>query len=88
MEKYKDDILLLGAFSSNSVNSVDYTHNLPNWQGSDNSVRSVFYKEIASLMIKDADGNFAITPEECANNLQEKLNTAISEGRKNSILHD
>ncbi len=88
MEKYKDEILLLEAFSSNSVNSVDYTHNLPNWQGSENSVRSVFYKEIASLMIKDADGNFAITPEECANNLQEKLNTAISEGRKNSILHD
>ncbi len=88
MEKYKDDILLLEAFSQNIVNSVDYTHNLPNWQGSKNSVRSVFYKEIAMLMTKDADGNFAVTPEECAANLQEKLNTAISEGRKNSTLHE
>ena len=88
MEKYKDDILLLEAFSQNSVNSVDYTHNLPNWQGSENSVRSVFYKEIALLMTKDADGNFAVTPEECASNLQEKLNAAISEGRKNSTLHE
>ncbi len=88
MEKYKDDILLLEAFSHNSVNSVDYTRNLPNWQGSENSVRSVFYQEIALLLIKDADGNFAVTPEECANNLQEKLNAAISDGRKNSILHN
>ena len=88
MEKYKDDILLLEAFSQNAVNSVDYTHNLPNWQGSENSVRNVFYKEIALLMIKDADGNFAVTPEECAGNLQEKLNAAISEGRKNSTLHE
>ena len=88
MEKYKDDILLLEAFSQNSVNSVDYTHNLPNWQGNDDSVRNVFYKEIALLMLKDADGNFAVTPEECAENLQKKLNAAISEGQKNSTLHD
>ena len=88
MEKYKDDILLLEAFSQNTVNSVDYTHNLPNWQGSDNSVRSVFYKEIALLLTKEADGSFAVTPEECASNLQEKLNTAISEGRENSTLHE
>ena len=88
MEEYKDDILLLDAFSQNSVNSVDYTHNLPNWQGSDTSVRSIFHQEIASLMVEDASGNFAVTPEECAKNLEEKLNAAIDEGEKNSKLHE
>ncbi len=88
MEKYKNDILLSEAFSHNSVNAVDYTRNLPNWQGNNNSVRSVFYKEIAKLMLKDADGNFAFTPEECAQSLQDKLNDAISSGRENSKYHN
>lgn len=88
MEKYKKDILLLEAFSNNSVNAVDFTRNLPNWQGNDDSVRSVFYKEIAMLMLKNADGNFAFTPEECAKSLEDKLNAAISSGRENSKYHD
>ncbi|MCM1194852.1 MAG: ABC transporter substrate-binding protein [Firmicutes bacterium] len=86
MEKYKDDILLLEAFSENAVHAVDFTRNLPNWQGSDDSVRSVFYQEIAKLLHMN-DGRFDYTPEQIAASLQEKLNAAITNGRKNSRPH-
>lgn len=88
LEKYNDEIPLLDAFLDNAVNEVDFRRNLPNWQGADNSVRSVFYKEIANLLIRDAKGNFAFTPEVIAERLQTKLNEAIESGRTNSHPHE
>lgn len=88
LKKFEDKILLLDAFLDNAVNEVDFRRNLPNWQGAENSVGSVFHKEIANLLIRDANGNFAFTPEECARILEIKLNEAINSGRTNSHPHE
>ncbi|MCM1546391.1 MAG: hypothetical protein NC033_05070 [Clostridiales bacterium] len=82
MDKYKDSIFLLDKFNENAACAVDFTRNLPNWQGSSDSVREVFYPEIAKLLRKEC------TPEQCAQSLQEKLNAAIESGRANSKYHD
>ncbi len=87
-EKYKNDIPHLEPFSANAVNAIDITRNLPNWQGGADSVRGIFYKEIADLLIHDAYGDFIYTPQECAKSLHDKLNGAIEIGRANSHPHD
>lgn len=78
-EKYADQIIMLSQFSENAVNVVDFMNSSPNWQGSDNSVRSVFYKHIKELLA----GN--VTPEECAAALNKDCNAAINVETK---LHD
>lgn len=84
MEKYSGQIFLLDEFNKNAVNAVDFTRNLPNWQGGADSVRSVFYKEIAKLLMQNVDGTFEYSVEEVAKSLQDKLNAAVQSGRANS----
>ena len=86
-QRYKEDIFLLKEFFENSVNEIHFSHNNPNWQGSDNSVRSIFYQEIAKLFEKNVDGTFAVTPLKCAEELNKVLNEAIAYGREHSTPH-
>lgn len=88
IKKHSDKIPLLDALLQNAVNEVDFRRNLPNWQGASNSVRSVFYREIANLLITDAEGEFVYSAEDIAKRLQEKLNAAIESGWANSHPHD
>lgn len=71
VEKHKDEVWMMQAYSDNSSNVVDFLHNTPNWEG----VRAVFYPNIQDLYqgIK--------TPEEVAEGIDEKCNAAIAEGR-------
>ncbi len=71
-EKYADEIFMLPEFSANAANVIDFMHNSPNWQGSDNSVRSVFWPHIHDLL------SGAVTPEECAAALNRDCNAAVS----------
>jgi multiple sugar transport system substrate-binding protein len=81
-EKYADQITMLGEFSKNAVNEVDFMNNSPNWQGNETSVRSVFWPNIHNLILG------ATTPEECAKALDEDCNRALEIGRENSVLHE
>jgi multiple sugar transport system substrate-binding protein len=81
-EKYKDDILMLDEFSNNTENVIDFMNGSPNWQGSDNSVRSVFWKRIHDMLKGD------ITPAECAVCLDRDCNAALESGWENSKLHE
>lgn len=71
-EKYADSIVMLPQFSANADNVIDFMNASPNWQGKDDSVRSVFWKQIHELLAK------RITPEECAKNLDRDCNNAIN----------
>jgi multiple sugar transport system substrate-binding protein len=81
VDKYADKITMLSNFSANSVNVVDFMNNSPNWQGSDTSVRSVFYPNIRKLLL----GTY--TPSQCAAALDEDCNKALEIGRKEYKLH-
>lgn len=81
-EKYQDQITMLDEFTKNAVNVVDFMNNSPNWQGSDTSVRSVFWPNIHELLSKN------ITPQECAERLDETCNAALDTGKENSTLHE
>lgn len=81
-EKYADQITMLAEFSQNAENVVDFMNNSPNWQGNDDSVRSVFYPHIHDLLAGD------ITPEECARELDRDCNAALNAGRADSKLHE
>lgn len=81
-DKYADKITMLSEFSKNSVNVVNFMNNSPNWQGSDDSVRSVFYPHIHDLL------KGSCTPKECAAALDRDCNTALKIGRENSKLHE
>ncbi|MCM1244106.1 MAG: ABC transporter substrate-binding protein [Roseburia sp.] len=81
-KKYEDQITMLDEFTGNAENVVDFMNNSPNWQGSDTSVRSVFWPNIHELLSK------SITPQECAKKLNETCNAALDEGRQNSVLHE
>ena len=70
-EKYADEIVMLRQFSENVDNVIDFMNSSPNWQGQDNSVRSVCWPHIHKLLA----GN--TTPEECAANLNRDCNAAI-----------
>lgn len=65
------------AYSENMQNSVDITHNNPNWRG----VRDTFYTHIFDLLSGDK------TPEAVARDIDKYCNTAIDEGRASSVLH-
>lgn len=80
-EKYADKILMLSDFAANSGYIKDFMHGNPNWQGSDNSVRSVFYKSIQKLLAGK------LTAEQCAAELDLNCNAAIRYGRENGSLH-
>lgn len=80
-DKYADKITMLSEFSKNAVNVVNFMNNSPNWQGNDDSVRSVFYPHIHELLAGD------FTPEECAAALDRDCNAALKAGRENSKLH-
>ena len=79
--KYQDQITMLDEFTKNSENVVDFMNNSPNWQGTDTSVRSVFWPNIHDLLAK------SVTPQECAKNLDTSCNTALTEGKQESALH-
>ena len=81
-EKYKNQITMLDEFVSNAANVVDFMNNSPNWQGNDTSVRSVFWPNIHELL------SGTITPQECAEALDEDCNAAIQAGREDSKLHE
>ena len=80
-EKYKDQITMLEEFTANSVHVIDFMNNSPNWQGTDTSVRSVFWPNIHELLAQ------TVTPQECAKSLNETCNAALETGRQNSTLH-
>lgn len=78
-EKYADQIVMLPQFSSNADNVIDFMNSSPNWQGRDDSVRSVFWPHIHELLAG------RVTPEECAVNLDRDCNAAI---HVETSLHD
>jgi multiple sugar transport system substrate-binding protein len=82
IQKYSDSIVMLDDFEANSDNVADFISTIPNWQGTDTSVRSVFWKNIHQLL------SGKTTPEECAKALDEDCNEAVEIGRKNSVLHE
>lgn len=69
--KYAGQIMMLAEFSANEVNVVDFMNNSPNWQGSENSVRNVFWPKIHELL------RGRTTPKECAAALNQDCNAAI-----------
>jgi len=71
MEKYMDQIIMLPQFSANTDHVIDFMNASPNWQGKDNSVRSVFFPQIHELLAG------RLTPEECAANLNRDCNAAL-----------
>ena len=81
-EKYKDQITMLDEFTANAVHVVDFMNNSPNWQGDDTSVRSVFWPNIHELLSQ------TVTPQECAESLDETCNAALEIGRENSQPHE
>ena len=81
-EKYKNQINMLDEFTANAEHVIDFMNNSPNWQGNDTSVRSVFWPNIHEML------SGTITPQECAEALNEACNAALQTGRENSILHE
>lgn len=81
-EKYADQIIMLSDFTANTNHVVNFMNNSPNWQGTDDSVRSVFYPHITDLLAG------RVTPEECAAGLNADCNAALTSGRKQSTLHE
>lgn len=81
-DKYASQITMLSDFTENNVHVVDFMNNSPNWQGTDSSVRSVFYPHIAALL------SGQVTPEECAAGLNNDCNRALEIGRAKSTLHE
>jgi multiple sugar transport system substrate-binding protein len=81
-EKYADRIPMLSQFTANADHVVDFMNGSPNWQGNETSVRSVFWPNIHALLLG------TVTPEECAQQLDEACNQALEIGRETSTLHE
>lgn len=77
-KRVNDYIFMRDAYTANTVNTVDFTANNPNWRG----VRNVFYTHIHDLL----DGKK--TPEETAEAIDIDCNAAIEEGWSKSKLHE
>lgn len=77
-----ENMLMIDQFTANIKNVVHFMRGNPNWQGRDNSVRNVFYKNIAELL------SGKVTPKECALQLNTECNAATDYGWENSKLHD
>lgn len=71
VEKHKDEVELMQAYSDNSSNVVDFLNNTPNWEG----VRAAFYPNIQDLY------QGTKTPAQVAAAIDESCNAAIAEGR-------
>jgi multiple sugar transport system substrate-binding protein len=80
--KYAESIENLAEFTANSAHVVDFMNNSPNWQGTDDSVRSVFYQSIHKLLLGK------ITAADCAAELDSTCNNALEIGRKSAVLHE
>lgn len=80
-ERWSGKIVMLDEFMDNQKNVVDFMNNSPNWQGSNTSVRSVFWPNIHNLLAK------SVTPQECAKAIDEACNASLEVGRKNSTFH-
>jgi multiple sugar transport system substrate-binding protein len=78
---YEDQIFMLSEFADNAEHEIDFMNKNPNWQGSDTSVRSVFYPQIHKLL------SGTITPEACAAALDADCNAALRIGWAQSTLH-
>lgn len=70
-------IFMQKAYTANSVNTVDFTANNPNWRG----VRNVFYQHIHDLLAGTT------TPKEAAAAIDKDCNAAIEKGWADSKLH-
>ncbi|MBD5647615.1 MAG: extracellular solute-binding protein [Desulfovibrio sp.] len=81
LRKYRDRIPMLDEFEHNAVNVVNFTNKSPNWQGREDSFRSVFWPNINKLLA------LKITPEQCAADLDRACNAALEQGRKLQKLH-
>jgi multiple sugar transport system substrate-binding protein len=81
-EKYADQITMLSDFTANASHVIDFMNGSPNWQGTDTSVRSVFWPNIHKLLLG------TMTPQECAKSLDEDCNNALKIGWENSTLHE
>lgn len=75
VKEHHDEVWMMQAYSDNSVNTVDFLNNTPNWEG----VRAAFYPNIQDLY----RGNK--TPQEVAAAIDQSCNAAIAEGRKPSL---
>ena len=75
------NMLLIKQFTENKPNVVHFLKGNPNWQGQENSIRNVFYRNIANLLAG------RVTPEACAKKLNEECNKATDEGWNSSTLN-
>ena len=66
-EYYKKDIFMQEAYKANEDTLVNFTNNLPHW----NDVRSVFYKQIQTLLTKEK------TPKQVAEAIDSECNKAV-----------
>lgn len=71
VEEHGNEVWMMQAYSDNSVNTVDFLHNTPNWEG----VRAAFYPNIQELY------RGTKTPSEAAAAIDESCNAAIAQGR-------
>lgn len=76
--KYAARIPMLRSFQKNSVHVFDYTNGSPNFQGSPDCVRKVFYRQFHRLLDRTA------TPQEVAAELDRLCNAAIE---RESVFH-
>lgn len=82
LNKYHDQIIMLDDFTKNSINVIDFVNKTPNWQGREDSVRSVFWPNIRQLLM------LKVTPEQCAANLDKSCNKALEIGLSMRKLHE
>ena len=81
LARYRDLIPMMEEFGRNAVHVVNFTNKSPNWQGREDSFRSVFWRTINKLLA------LRITPEQCAADLDRDCNAALEQGRKLQKLH-
>ena len=79
--RYRDRIAMMDEFERNAANVVNFTNKSPNWQGREDSFRSVFWPNIRNLL------ELKVTPEECAADLDRVCNAALEQGRHKRTLH-
>lgn len=81
LARYRDRIAMIDEFERNAKNVVNFTNKSPNWQGREDSFRSVFWPNINKLLA------LKITPEQCAADLDRACNAALERGRREQKLH-
>ena len=81
LRKYRGQIPMIDEFERNAAHVVNFTNKSPNWQGREDSFRSVFWPNINKLLA------LRITPEQCAADLDRACNAALEQGRKLQKLH-